>query len=301
MLDVLVTCNPRPKRPWLSVFPQVRGFYLAKYLRRSGLKAEFLPLSCPGRECRVLVFSEYESHFDRFRQEMEPLLSQVRAERMFCMAAIAASPGHYSTEVREWFGRRGGGALCHLLARPMGPNEQYIGVGVDREVMPPPTSNKDTVVFDFRASKTTISWDRFDPKTVDEVRRALPAIRLIASGPPSFPYKEAFDGWWEYGKSHPEYVRVFERGFAFIPWGKESMGMSVAEAQVSGASIISADQEVFPEMLVSHVPYLRGNDADLIQAIALARQTDPVSTSNDALVRFDYQRVVQRTRDTIGL
>jgi hypothetical protein len=59
-LDVLVTCRPHRGVPDLSLFPQVRGYYLAKHLRRSGLNAEFHPLPRPGLECEVLIWSEYE-------------------------------------------------------------------------------------------------------------------------------------------------------------------------------------------------------------------------------------------------
>jgi hypothetical protein len=45
VLDVLVTGLPHGEQP--VMFPQLRGYYLAKALARSGLRAEFRQLPQP--------------------------------------------------------------------------------------------------------------------------------------------------------------------------------------------------------------------------------------------------------------
>src|SRR4051812_29746508 len=96
MLDVLVTCHPHAGEP--SYFPEVRGFYLAKHLARSGLRAEFHSLPVPGAECRVLICSEYQCDLDWFERHLAAPLSEIRAERWFCLT-------EYSLGNRDHFSR----------------------------------------------------------------------------------------------------------------------------------------------------------------------------------------------------
>jgi hypothetical protein len=301
-LDVLVTCRSHRGVPGLSLFPQVRGYYLAKHLRRSGLNAEFLPLPRPGLECEVLIWSEYESDLRYFQEHFEPLLRKVRARRMFGMSDIGSPPGFFSAEVGRWFGTQGGGGmLCHFSVWKLRSYERLIGLGVDLDAMPPFSPTRDSVIFDFPMAKDRPSWKEFDPATIAEVRRQLPGQTLVASGPDSFPYRQLFDVWWEYGRPHPEFAKAYQRAFAFVPGWRETMGLSVAEAQVCGASIVCDNHEILPEMTVSRFPYRGGDPASLARALASARDADPATIAEAARQRFDFANVVRLARKAIGL
>lgn len=301
-LDVLVTCRSHRGTPELSVFPQVRGYYLAKHLRRSGLNAEFLPLPRPGVECEVLIWSEYESELAYFQEHFEPLLKEVRAQRMFCMSAIGAPPGFFSADVGRWFGTEGrGGVLCHFVVWKQRSYEHRIGLGVDLETLPAFSPTRDSIIFDFPMAKGRPSWKEFDPATIAEVRRQLPGQKLVASGPDAFPYRELFDVWWEYGRSHAEFIEVYGKAFAFVPGWRETMGLAIAEAQVCGASIVSAGDEILPQMIVSRFGYARGDAGQLARALLAARDADPAAIAETARQRFDYAEVVRRARSAIGL
>lgn len=302
-LNVLVTCRPHTTSAALSLFPQVRGYYLAKHLRQSGLAAEFLPMPQPGIAAEVLIWSEYESEIGYFRQHFEPLLRQVQARRMFCMSAIGAPPGFFSAEVGRWFGSADGGkggVLCHFSVWKLRSYEHLIGLGVDLDAMPEPAARRDAVIFDFPMAKGSISWEHFDPDALAEVRRRLPGKRLVASGPGEFPYRDRFDEWWQYGRPHAEYAQVCQHAFAFVPGWRETMGLPIAEAQVCGASIVCDDREILPQMTVSRFSYSRGNHAQLAEALVEASEADPLVIAQAARDRFDFAAVVRRARHAIG-
>jgi hypothetical protein len=283
----------------LSLFPQVRGFYLAKHLQRSGLKAEFRPLPQPGVECRVLIWSEYESTLGYFREHFESRLRRIRADRMFCLAGIGAPPGYFSAETGRWFATEGrGGVLCHFVVWKPRPYERLIGLGVDLDAMPTPAPVRDTVLFDL---PTEQSVSAFDPRVLPEIRRQLPDCRLVVMGPDGIPFRDQFDGWWRYGRSHPEFVQAYGQAFAMVPGCRESMGLSIAEAQVSGASIVSADGEILPHMVVSRFGYSRSDGASLARALAAARDADSALVAEQARRRFDFDEVVKRVRSAIAM
>jgi hypothetical protein len=79
------------------------------------------------------------------------------------------------------------------------------------------------------------------------------------------------------------------------------MGLSVAEAQVCGASIVCDDHEILPQMTVSRFPYRRGDAAGLARALASARGADPAVIAEAARQRFDFANVVRLARRAIGL
>lgn len=300
--DVLVTCRPHKGVPELSLFPQVRGHYLAKHLRRSGLEAEFLPLPQPGLECEILIWSEYEADLGYFREKFEPHLRGVRARRMFGMSDIGSPPGFFSAGVGRWFANEGnGGMLCHFPVWKLRSYEHSIGLGVDIEAMPAFSRTRDTVIFDFPMAKGRPSWGGFDPAAIAAVRQQLAGATLVASGPAEFPHRELFDLWWEYGRRHPEFAEVYRRAFAFVPGCRETMGLSIAEAQVCGASIVCEEREILPQMSVSRFSYRRGNHAALVRALTAAWERDPAATAAAARERFDFATVVRLARKAIGL
>src|SRR5439155_6325129 len=131
MLDVLVTCVAYSKRP--AQFPQVRGYYLSQHLRRLGLRAGFRPLPLGPTRCEVLIWSDYQSPFERFERRLAGALSEVRADRLFCMLDYSLGErDHFSRAYSEWFAARGG-VLCQGLESPLAPYEHWIGVGVDTD------------------------------------------------------------------------------------------------------------------------------------------------------------------------
>jgi hypothetical protein len=302
VLDVLVTCRAHEGYPLPSLLPHVRGFYLAKYLQKAGLNAEFAALPCPGKVCRVVIVSEYESSLDFFSKRVQPDLLRIEAGRHFCMADRDAPAGSFGSDYRGWFGERGG-VLRLLPGEQQSSYEHYIGVGVDPEVipLPKPKGPKDVIIFDFPKIGSRISWAKFDPKFVRNLRKAFPDAVLLATGSELFPHRSQFDCWWPYLQKHPRFAEMYTRAFAYIPGWREAVGLCVAEAQVAGATIIAEAGEIAPAMLVSHLPYERAKPDSLIAALKTAAEKDPLAVSAEARAHFDYGTVVTRARAAIGL
>jgi glycosyltransferase involved in cell wall biosynthesis len=305
MLDVLVTCHGHAAQP--SFFPEVRGHGLAKHLARSGLSAEFRSLPVPGAECRVLICSEYQGGMDWFDRVLAAPLAEISAERLFCMSAHSLGDrDHFSRDYLDWFAARGG-VLCHLAEEPLAPHETWIGLGVDVEALDGDgTARRDTVVFDF--AKLVRKPDTvFDPALVEAVRRRLPACRVIGSGPAGAEVAALFDEWVAYGQPHDAYIRALLRHtFAFVSGllgHRESMGLTVAEAQCAGAAVVAAHGSVKEPMLcpAAHVAYDPDRAEDLADAVAEAFGRDPAAIRAQARERFDFAAVVRRTRAAIGL
>ena len=303
MLDVLVTCHPHAPEP--SFFPQVRGHYLAKHLARSGLQAEFRNLPSPGTECTVLICSEYQCDMAWFDRLLSTPLSEIRAERMFCLAEYSLGRrDHSSREYLDWFAARGG-VLCQLLEEPLGPHEHWIGVGADVEAVGH-LGPRDSVVFDF--SDLNRNPDAvFDARLVGEVRRRLPGCRMVGTGPAGSSVAGLFDEWVPYGRPHADYIRaVLPRAFGVVvglPGVGESMGLFLAEAQCVGAALVFRPDRV-KEGMVGHeaaVPYERDEPGLLGDAVVEARGRDPRRIRSEASERFGYDAVVRRTRVAIGL
>jgi hypothetical protein len=304
MLDVLVTClGPADT---ISSFPQVRGYYLARHLARAGLQAEFRQLPLPGLHCKVLICSEYETEMYCFERHLAAPFSEIRADRWFCLAdtSICGRSDYFSYDVRHWFESRGG-VLCHMADGGLGPYEHLIGLGIDPEVVQPGIGRRrDQVLFDFPKNKTKDPAATFDIKMLDILRQALPGYRLIGTGRPDAPVRSAFDSWIEYGQPHAKYVAAaFGRALAIVPGFAESMGMSIAEAQVAGACVVSSAYQIKECLLVPEatVAYVARNVTSLTRALRTAERRDAVRIRAQACQRFDFADVVARTRAAIGL
>ncbi len=305
MLDVLVTClSPRTK---IASFPQVRGYYLAEYLSRRGLRAVFRPLPLDGLECKVLISSEYQHDWELFDHTLRPLLEAVRAERYFCLVdySLFGRPDHFSAEACRWFAARGG-VLCHVVdGDAVEPYEHWIGVGVDTDVVSPAAdARRDAVLFDFPRSDDDDTAARFDTGAVPLVRDGLPGVRVLGSGPSDAPIRDAFDGWVPYGQAHAAYARAaYGTAFALVPGASESMGLALAEAQMAGASVVYTGRQVRPALLVpgGSQRYEAGDAASLVAALAAARAADPAGIRRAAMVQFDYEAVAARVATAVGL
>jgi hypothetical protein len=303
-LDVLVTCYAHGDTP--RNFPQVRGYYLAKHLARSGLRAEFRQLPQPGLSCEVLICTEYQQDIDWFNTHLGPSLEEIRSERMYCLVdrSLARTPGHFSSAYCDWFAARGG-VLCHLSDGALLPHERWIGLGVDADIVRPAADGRrDHVVFDFPRSSSHDPASTFDLRTIDTVRRRLPRHRVIGSGDVDSPVRDAFDAWIDYGQEHGAYVAaVFAGAFAMVPGCAESLGLAVAEAQMAGACIVASKGQVRPEMRVpAAIAEYRQGDADsLADALVAVTTRDGDLIRAQAADRFDFREVVERTRSAVGL
>ena len=237
MLDVLVTCHPHAGEP--SDFPQVRGFYLAKHLARSGLRPSSTACPCRARSAGCSICSEYQcGERDWFERHLAGPLSEIRADRWFCLTAYSiGDQDHFSREYLDWFAARGG-ILCHQEEPPLGAAEHVIGLGVDIEALDDlGATPRDSVVFDF-AELVSRPDAVFDRSILDAVREAQLDCRVVGTGPAGAAVSTFFDDWVPYAQPHPEYIRaVLPRAFAFVSGllgHAESMGLAVAEAQSAG-------------------------------------------------------------------
>src|SRR5579862_5331293 len=242
MPDVIVTCLPHGDG--VRLFPQVRGFYLARALVRfAHLDAVFAPLPLAGVECRVPISAEYQAPPDYFETFLRPDLEKVRADRMYTLVAssFASDPDHFSRASCDWFAARGG-VLVHLPAATFSPREHWIGIGVDQEVVGGLRGpRRPRVVFDFPRSAVEDAAASFDEGVLAAVRAELPEYVLAGTGPPDAPVRRHFDEWVPYGQTHAQYVRqAFAGALAFVPGLEETMGWPAAEAQATGACVVHA-------------------------------------------------------------
>lgn len=303
MLDILVACHPHSEE--LSLFPEVRGFYLAKHLSRIGLKARFTQFPAPGVRCRALICAEYQQEMDWFEQYLAGPISEIHAERMFCLTAYPLGrQEHFSRSYCEWFGERGG-VLCHLADGELGKDERWIGLGVDAEVVRPGRpGRRDTVVFDFPFGAVKDPAATFDRTWIEVVRQRSPAYRIVGTGRPDAPIRHLFDEWVPYGLSHATYVtRLYGRALALVVGWHESMGLGVAEAQVAGACVLSVEGQVRRSMLCEDagISYDGSDPRSLADAVAEAANRDHGLICRRACEQFDFARVAERTRAAIGL
>jgi len=134
-MKILVFSLRYSKFGWLSVFPQVRGHVLAKYLRQLGEDAEFRALPVEGH-FDVAICADYQGDA-RWLSLLQERMTGLTARRMFCMVDYGATK-HPSAPMAEWFAARGG-VLCHLRERSLAAHEHYIGLGVDDVVRYDPT------------------------------------------------------------------------------------------------------------------------------------------------------------------
>jgi glycosyltransferase involved in cell wall biosynthesis len=304
MIDVLVTCFPHGDS--VSLFPQVRGYYLARHLARAGLRAEFRQLPLPGLECEVLICSEYQCEMHWFERHLARPFGEIRADRWFCLVdeSLHGRPDHFSNEVCRWFASRGG-VLCHTADGELEPYEHWIGLGIDSDVVRPAADGqREHVLFDFPRSQTTDTAATFDVETLDVLRQQLPEHRLIGSGPADAIVRAAFDSWLEYGQPHARYVAAaFARALAVVPGCTESLGMAIAEAQVAGTCVVASADQVPGQLLVPEatVGYMAGDATSLARALRTAKDRDATRIREQARQRFNFADVVARTRAAIEL
>jgi hypothetical protein len=302
MLDVLVCCLAHEGRPPLSCYPQIRGYYLAKYLTRIGLSAEFRSFPCPEVECRVLICSEYQGAAE-WLALLQNYLVSIRAEKLYCMVAFGlAGREHFSKPMTQWFGERGG-VLSHLSSFPLEPYEKFIGVGVDTEVVKfNPHVKRNTFLFDFPASQTVQSWrDCFRPDVFSVARAKLRNYRFLGMGDAPAHIKDHFDEWVGYGQSHGDFVRSFAGCAAFVPGWPELPGLAVCEAQVAGACIVHRLRDINPEVLCPTAGILYQDGESLAAALQESLSRDPKEIAAQAEERFDFVKVAQRVKEAIGL
>ena len=304
MIDVLVTCFPHG--PDLTLFPQVRGYYLAKHLARSGLRAEFRQLPLPGFRCRVLICCGYQYEMELFERHLAAPLAEIQAGRLYCLtdSSLRGRGDHFSREYCEWFAARGG-VLCQMTSDALEPYEQWIGVGVDAEIVrPAPDRIRDRVLFDFPRSSSIDPASTFDVEVLDRIRESLPGLRLVGSGGADSSVRDAFDEWVTYGADHPAYVAAaFGRTIAVVPGCDESLGLALAEAEVAGACVVSSAYQVKEQILVREaaVGYEANNARSLAGALHTATTRDWRRIRAEASARFDFGRVAARTRAAVGV
>lgn len=305
MIDVLVTCHRYTKG--VTSFPEVRGHYLAKHLARSGLTAEFRPLPVPvhQRACEVLICSEYQAPMTWFDRKLAAPLSEIRADRMFCMTdfSLYGRPNHFSLEYCRWFLQRGG-LLVHRESADYIDGEHWIGLGVDSSVVRPSVdARRDRVLFDFPKSKSIDSAAQFDVKALKELRRRLPNHRFVGTGPSDARIRKKFDQWIPYGQDHRSYVtEAFARSFAVVPGCDETLGMAMAEAQVAGACVVSAECGPPDDVLVPEAAISCDRDVDsMAAALTEASGRDARCIREAAMAKFDFAAVADRTRAAIGI
>lgn len=116
--------------------------------------------------------------------------------------------------------------------------------------------------------------------------------------------RPAFDEWVDYGQPHRRYVsRTLAGAFAFVPGSVESMGLSLAEAQVAGACVVSSQGQVSPSMLCAGagVPYRQGDAGSIADAVVEARGRSREAIAAEARRRFDLDGVAARTRAAVLL
>jgi hypothetical protein len=298
MHDVIVCCFHRGDSEEISSFPAVRAACLAKYLRRIGVEAEFRTLPSPGMRCRTLVVSEYQPD-EEYLAAMMPTLLEIRAEQYFYITntGISDSLPQRCTPTR-WFADRGG-LLVHLSSSFLGPKENYIGLGVDFEsVYYDEAANRDGILFDFPG----YTWTTFNAGAFQMVRRNLAGCRILAAGPPDATIKAEFDEWWDYGRSHKNFIKMYRGCAAFVPGWPESMGMAVAEAQLSGSAVIGRFGWVKREMLCSAAKINYSGDAlCLSEAIQYALETNPEHIAAEARSLFDPVKMAMRVAVALGL
>jgi len=303
-LDVLVTCHPYSDQP--TKFPQVRGFYLAKHLARSGLRAEFRQLPAPSVECEVLICSDYQGDMEWFEGRLAEPLTEIRAQRLYCLIdeSLARHRDHFSRPVCDWFAARGG-VLCHLADGLLLRHERWVGLGIDGEVVTPAADGRrDTVLFDFPKSTQLDTSLRFDVGVLDVVREMLPTVRVVGSGPAEATIRDAFDDWIAYDQDHATYVAAALDGLiAIVPGTSESLGVTLAEAQVAGACVVASEFQVnrFMRVPEAKVGYTAGDPRSLAHALAVASVRSGERIREQALERFDFEAVVERTRAAVHL
>jgi hypothetical protein len=303
-LDVLVTCFSHSER--LTLFPHVRGHYLAEHLARAGVRAAFQPLPVGPVSCEVLICSEYQCEKEWFERRLAAPLTETAASRMFCLAdsSLRGRPDHFSRWYCEWFAARGG-VLCHMIDGEAEPYEHWIGIGVDDAVARPAADGRrDHVVFDFPRSGASDPASEFDLATLDIVRARVPQWRLVGTGNADSPVRDAFDAWLDYGMPHAEYVHAaFSRALAVVPGCDESLGLALAEAQVAGACVVSSEYQVRKEVLVPEatVGYTAGDAGSLADALVEAGRRDAHRIRQQASERFDHAAVVERVRAVVGV
>jgi hypothetical protein len=300
--DVVVCCKPYGGPGALCHFPNVRGFYLAKYLGRTGLRAGFSTYPCSNVTSRVLICSDYEGGADWLETFMPDLLA-LKAERLYCMAdASVRGRNHEAEPMHDWFGARGG-VLVHLSWNSLEPYGHFTGLGVDTEVVRYcPEEARNVIVFDFPFSQRIQAWKHFRPELLERLRDVLPSCRFLGSGPGDTPIKGYFDTWVPYGEEHSSYVRMFKGCAAFVPGCPESMGLAVAEAQVSGACIVCPPGYIHGELICSAAnKTYSGGDKTFIQALKQSLAQDPKQIVQQACEKFDIFAWAWRVRRAIGL
>lgn len=300
ILDVVVTC--RHYADELLYYPQIRGYYLAKHLARLGLDAEFrqLPLP-PSYRCRVAICSEYQAEMEWFQRHLLGPLTAIGADRLFCLAEYTLGErDHFSRPTLEWFAERGG-VLCLGLEDQPAPFEHWIGLGVDTDVVPRPADVRTDVIFD---PVGVPKADALDLVELRGIKRRLPGVRLVGTGPDDAEHRSAFDDWVPYGQPHASYVRGALRAtFALVQLIVESGGMFLAEAQVSGACVVHRPHHtkgwvLCPEAGVLYRPETPGA---LVDALIEATHRDPHLIAAQARRAFDFVEVARRARAAIGL
>ena len=317
MYDVVVCCKPYGGPGAVGHFPNVRGFYLAKYLVRTGLKVAFSTYPCSKLTSRVLICSDYEGGADWLEGFLPELLA-VEAERLYCMAdASLRGRDHEAEPMHEWFKARGG-VLLHLSWNSAGTYEHATGLGVDTEVVRyDPEEIRNVIVFDFPSSQGVQSWENFRPELLWKLRDALPNCQFVGSGPRAAPIKERFDAWVPYGEQHSSYVRVFKGCAAFVPGRPESMGLTAAEAQISGACIVCPRGYIHDELICPAAnkvyrgvypgsrrdkSFIRAlGERSFIRALQASLTQDPKEIVRQASIKFDAIGWAWRVRRAIGL
>lgn len=283
-MRILVYSSDHAGLPWMSSFPHVRGWVLADALQRAGADAEFRALPVEGA-WDVAICSDYQGD-EVWLGKLQRRMAGLSAGRFYCMADFGTPT--FSRPMIDWFAARGG-VLVHLAERPLAPYEHYIGVGV--AARHDPTAPRTDVLFDFPRSSTIEAWRQFDPHALDTVRRALPDLTLVGSGPADCPIRDHFDRWVAYGLAHREYLTAFTGCVAFVAGCRESMGMAAAEAQVAGACIAGPPGRIKPEMVV---PAADACDADLVASLRRARASDHTAIAHQAAERFSPSAMAER-------
>jgi len=250
----------------------------------------------------VLICSDYEGGADWLEGFLPELLA-VKAERLYCMVdASLRGRTHEAKPMHEWFKVRGG-VLVHLSWNSVEMDEYVTGLGVDTEVVRyDPREIRNVIAFDFPSGEHVQAWKDFRPEFLRTLRDALPSCRFFGSGPRDAPIKDGFDVWVPYGEDHSSYVRFFKGCAAFVPGCPESMGLTTAEAQVSGACIVCPSGYIKEELICPAANKVYGGgDESFLQALKQSLIQDSKQIVREASEKFDAIAWAWRVRHAIGL
>ena len=316
MYDVVVCCKPYGGPGAVCHFPNVRGFYLAKYLARTGLKATFSTYPCSKLTSRVLICSDYEGGADWLEGFLPELLA-VEAGRLYCMAdASLRGRDHEAKPMHEWFKARGG-VLLHLSWNSAGTYEHVTGLGVDTEVVRyDPEEIRNVIVFDFHPANVS-KRGKTSARAAVEIATHCRIADSLDPGPGTHRSRRVFTRGCPPVKNTRPMFASSKAARHLCQAARESMGLAAAEAQLSGACIVCPRGYIHEELICPAAnkvyrgvypgsrrdkSFIRAlGDRSFIRALKASLTQDPKEIVRQASIKFDAISWAWRVRRAIGL